>query len=142
MEYTQRSAGYLNIRDAALKYEVSRSKLHRLLRSGQLHAQADPRDGRATLLSSAELETLFSIPRETDVNTDADTAATVNGATGSGYLTPEARARIDALRLRATGGTRLSVDSADIVREARAREISGGAGKHPTRPSSSTRAWR
>ena len=124
MEYTQRPAGYLNIRDAALKYEVSRSKLHRLVRSGQLHGLADPRDGRATLLSSAELESLFSIPRETDLNADAETLVTAKGATGSGYLTPEARARIDALRLRATEGMRLSTDSADIVREA--QEISGG----------------
>ena len=132
MEYTQRPAGYLNIRDAALKYEVSRSKLHRMVRSGQLHTQADPRDGRATLLSSAELEALFSVPRETDVSAEADTPAAAKSATGSGYLTPEARARIDTLRLRATGGLRLSIDSADIVREAReagAQETSGGAGK-------------
>jgi hypothetical protein len=130
MEYTQRTAGYLNIRDAALKYEVSRSKLHRMVRSGQLHAQADPRDGRATLLSSAELETLFSIQRKTGVNAEADSPADAKSAAGSGYLTPEARVRIDALRLRATGGMRLSIDSSDMVWEAHAREISGGAGKH------------
>lgn len=128
MEYTQRPAKYLNIRDAALKYEVSRSKLHRLVRSGQLHVQTDPRDGRASLLSSAELEALFSIPRETSVNTDT----TVKDKAGKGYLTAEARARIDALRFRATGGKRLAVGSADIIREARdirSQETSGASGK-------------
>jgi hypothetical protein len=132
MEYKQRPAEYLNIRDAALKYEVSRSKLHRMVRSGRLHVQTDPRDGRATLLSSAELEALFSIPGETDVNTDSDTFAAAKSQAQKGYLTTEARARIDALRFRATGGKRLSVDSADIVRQsrdARTRETSEGPGK-------------
>ena len=62
MKYTQRKAEYLNIRDAALKYEVSRSKLHRLVHSGQLRVQTDPRDGRTSLLNTAELETFFSAP--------------------------------------------------------------------------------
>ena len=42
MKYTQRKAEYLHIRDAALKYEVSRSKLHRLVRSGQIRMMAEP----------------------------------------------------------------------------------------------------
>jgi hypothetical protein len=124
MEYTQRPTEFLNIRDAALKYDVSRSKLHRLVRSGQLHVQTDPRDGRASLLNSAELEALFSVPRETRVNTDA----TVKYKAGKGYLTTEARARIDALRLRATGGKRLAVGSADIIREARDIRSQGASG--------------
>lgn len=48
MKYIQREAEFLNIRDTALKYEVSRPKLHRRVRSGQLRAQTDPRDSKAS----------------------------------------------------------------------------------------------
>jgi hypothetical protein len=126
MKYTQRKTEYLNIRDAALKYEVSRSKLHRLVRSGQLCVQTDPRDGRASLLNSAELEAFFSTSEGADSNESAGTFQANNG-----YLTAEARARIDALRIRATGGQRLSENSADFIqvaRDSRSQIASDGSG--------------
>ena len=52
-------------------------------------------------MNTAELETFFS-PR-----------------TNIGYLSDEARARIDELRVRANGGRQLSVSSEDIIKEAR-----------------------
>ena len=119
MKYTQRKAEYLNVRDAALKYEVSQSKLHRLVRSGQLRVQTDPRDGRASLLNSAELEAFFSTPEGADSNEGAGAFEAAKHQANKGYLTAEVRARIDALRTRATGGRRLIANSADIIQEAR-----------------------
>jgi hypothetical protein len=132
MKYTQRKAEHLNIRDAALKYEVSRSKLHRLVRSGQLRVQTDPRDGRASLLNITELEAFFSTPDGDDLNEGAGALEAAEHQAKKGYLTAEARARIDALRIRASGGRRLSVNSADIIQEARdsrTLEAFGDAGK-------------
>ena len=131
MKYTQRKTEYLNIRDAALKYEVSRSKLHRLVRSGQLRVQTDPRDGRASLLNSAELEAFFSTSEGADSNQRADALEATKHQTNNGYLTAEARSRIDALRIRATGGQRLSENSADFIqvaRDSRSQIASDGSG--------------
>jgi|GEM_PF-1441729 hypothetical protein len=131
MKYIQRKAEFLNIRDAALKYEVSRSKLHRLVRSGQLRVQTDPRDGRASLLNSDELEAFFTTPEGADLNEGIGAIEAARNQANKGYLTAEARARIDTLRSRATGGRRLSVNSADIIQEARnprTQETSEGSG--------------
>lgn len=119
MKYTQRKAEYLNIRDAALKYEVSRSKLHCLVRSGQLRVQTDPHDGRASLLNTAELETFFSPPEGAVSHKGDGSLEPVTHQANIGYLSDEARARIDALRVRANEGRQLSVSSEDIIKEAR-----------------------
>ncbi len=119
MKYTQRKAEYLNIRDAALKYEVSRSKLHRLVHSGQLRVQTDPRDGRTSLLNTAELETFFSAPEGAVSHKGDGSLEPVTHQANIGYLSAEARARIDELRVRANGGRQLSVSSEDIIKEAR-----------------------
>jgi hypothetical protein len=116
MKYTQRKTKYLNIRDAALKYEVSRSKLHRLVRSGQLRVQTDPRDGRASLLNSGELEAFFSTSEGASLDEETGALQPAKHRANNGYLTDEARTRIDALRTRATGGRPLSVD---IIRDSR-----------------------
>ena len=52
---------YLNIKEASVQYNVSRGKLHSLINLGHLHTEPDPRDGRARLLSSQELEELFGL---------------------------------------------------------------------------------
>ena len=120
MKYTQWKAEYLNIRDAAFKYEVSRSKLHRLVRSGQLRVQTDPHDGRASLLNTAELETFFSPPEGAVSHKGDGSLESVTHQANIGYLSAEARARIDALRVRANEGRQLIVSSEDIIKKARA----------------------
>lgn len=66
--------------------------------------QTDPRDGRASLLNSAELEAFFSTPEGADSNEGAGAFEAAKHQANKGYLTAEVRARIDALRTRATGG--------------------------------------
>ena len=124
MEYTPRKPDrkYLNIKEASVQYEVSRAKLHRLVRSGRLSAAKDPRDERATLLSSEELEALFGFVEEEDMVTRIDeTYEEARMSYRAGRLTVEARGRIDALRMRVSAGRRLPGDSTDLLREARER---------------------
>ena len=86
----------MTIKEAAATYQVSRAKLHRLIRLGRLPTEKDPRDERATLLSAVDLETLFRFPGEEAMNVDNGDRA--------GLLTSELRARIDALRVRLSAG--------------------------------------
>ena len=82
--------------------------------------QTDPRNGRASLLNSAELEAFFSTPEGADSNEGAGAFEAAKHQANKGYLTAEVRARIDALRTRATGGgRRLIANSADNIQEAR-----------------------
>jgi hypothetical protein len=123
MEYTPRQK-YLNIREASATYEVSRAKLHRLIRVGRLHTTSDPRDERATLVKIEELEAVFRFPKEKAVDAEGATYTTEGAGreTGpTGTLTSEMRARVDALRYRISGGRRLPQDSVDIIREWRER---------------------
>jgi len=120
MEYKQKETKYLNIKEASVRYEVSRAKLHRLIRSGRLRTEADPRDERATLLSARELDALFKIRREDGMDTDIYAASEGSSMSyGAGRLTASARARVDELRMRASKGMRIGDDSVDILREAR-----------------------
>ena len=125
MEYSTRP-GYMTVREAAAQYQVSRAKLHRLIRLGQLQIEKDPRDERATLLRTGELETLFRFPREKKMERYS-AASTEVGADvhRAGVLTAAWRARIDALRSSASGGRRFADDSVDILREVRARSDEG-----------------
>ena len=102
---------YLNIREASVQYNVSRSKLHSLISLGHLHTEPDPRDGRAQLISSEELEELFGL-------TEGDKM--YKGTNATGRLTPSARGRLDALRRRVAMTGKRATDSVDIVREMRA----------------------
>ena len=113
-----RRPGYMSIREAAARYEVSRAKIHRLVQTGRLRTSHDPRDERVTLLRAEDLETLFRFPRYqvADMQYETDTASIEATA---GRLTAAKRARIDALRMRAAGGRRLTTDSASIIREER-----------------------
>ena len=120
MEYKQQKKKYLNIREASVLYDISRAKLHRLIRSGRLRTETDPRDERATLLSAEELEALFQIRREDDMDTSKYAKSGGFGMNyGAGRLTGDARVRVDALRMRVSGGKRVVGDSVDILREAR-----------------------
>lgn len=116
-EYDHRHKGFLTINEAAVQYEVSRAKVHRLIRAGELHAREDPRDRRVTLLPQDELDRLFDISEDTtrdDVNYDTTNT--------TGRLTAEMRARVDAMRGRmaARGADRVT-DSAAIIRAERER---------------------
>ena len=113
--------GFLSIKEAAVQYSVSRAKVHRLIRAGQLRARKDPRDRRVTLLLQDELDRLFDIPEDTTRdNMNYETTKT------AGRLTSEMRARVDALRGRMAArgtarGTAGMVDSAAIIRAERER---------------------
>jgi hypothetical protein len=109
--------GFLSIKEAAVQYSVSRAKVHRHIRAGQLRARKDPRDRRVTLLLQDELDRLFDIPEDTTRdNMNYETTKT------AGRLTSEMRARVDALRGRmAARGTAGMVDSAAIIRAERER---------------------
>jgi hypothetical protein len=120
MAYKQQERKYLNIKEASAHYEVSRAKLHRLIRSGRLRTEGDPRDERATLLSALELDALFKIRREDDMDTYIYAASEGSGISyGAGRLTASARARVDELRMRVSKGMPIGGDSVDILHEAR-----------------------
>ena len=108
----------MSIREAAVRYEVSRAKIHRLVQTGRLQTSNDPRDERVTLLRTEDLETQFRFPRYevADMRYERDTAGMEAHA---GRLTTAKRERIDALRLRVAAGGRLTIDSASIIREER-----------------------
>lgn len=116
-EYDRGHKGFLSIKEAAVQYAVSRAKVHRHIRAGQLRARKDPRDRRVTLLLQDELDRLFDIPEDTTRdNMNYETTKT------AGRLTSEMRARVDALRGRmAARGTAGMVDSAAIIRAERER---------------------
>ena len=138
---------YLNIKEASVQYNVSRGKLHSLINLGHLHTEPDPRDGRARLLSSQELEELFGLtggdPLTGGDTTEGDSLTgggttegdplTGSGTTGgdtmykspytaytTGRLTTSARGRLDALRRRIAVTGKRATDSVEIIREMRA----------------------
>ena len=116
-EYDRGHRGFLSIKEAAVQYAVSRAKVHRLIRAGELRARKDPRDRRVTLLLQDELDRLFDIAEDTTRDDmDYETIET------TGRLTSEMRARVDALRGRmaARGGSHVT-DSTAMVRAERER---------------------
>ncbi len=105
--------GYMNVKEAAQHYGVSRAKLHRLIRQGRLRTARDPRDERVTLLRVDEMDRLFRF-------SPADNGSgQQRSAQPSGIITQEWCDRVDALRKRVFGGRKLSEDSADIIRRER-----------------------
>ena len=101
---------YLSIKEAAVAYRVSRTKIHRLVKSGAVHSASDPRDDRITLVSVDDLDSRFS----GEIVMDTDSAATLVG-----IATADRMNRMDAIRAGgvAAGGGR---DTTEILREARA----------------------
>ena len=119
MSYQTRP-GYLKIKEAAVRYQVSRAKLHRLIRGGRVHAERDPRDERATLLKIEDLDALFRFPIE-EVEPMSYETDNIDETKATGRLTAELRARIDGLRTRIEREGEIGFDSAAIIREERDR---------------------
>ena len=110
----------MSVKEAAVRYDVSRAKLHRLIQRGRLHTERDPRDERVTLLRADELESLFRFPSE-DVGEMSDGTDTVETAGLDGRLTEALRSKADALRSRVAGGLNPASGSVAILREERDR---------------------
>ena len=108
-------SGYMMIKEAVAEYGVSRAKIHRLIRRGRLTAMEDPRDERVKLLRKKDLEALFQLGAEERSQVGYETGQ------ATGRVTPEASARMDAVRERiVASGVRLP-DSTGIIREERDR---------------------
>jgi hypothetical protein len=104
------SKKYLSIKEAAVAYRVSRTKIHRLVKSGVVRSSSDPRDDRITLVSVDDLDSRFHGETVMDMN---------NAATLAGVATADKLNRMNAIR---AGGAAAGVgsDSTEILREARA----------------------
>ena len=89
--------GFTYIREAAVRYSVSRGKLHRLIQQGRLETHKGPTDERITLLRTGDLDEMFRFPGEEGGQMMYETDAKKNPP---GYLTPELCARMDAVRTR------------------------------------------
>ena len=101
---------YLSIKEASVAYRVSRTKIHRLVKSGAVRSAGDPRDDRITLVSVDDLESRFLGETVMDIN---------NAATLAGIATADRLNRMNAIRASvATAG--VGSDSTDLLREARA----------------------
>ena len=103
------STKYLSIREASVAYEVSRTKIHRLVRNGVVRAAKDPRDDRVTLVNIEDLDTRFHGENVMEIR---DTANVVGIATASKLD------RMNGIRERsAVYG--VGSDSTEILREQR-----------------------
>ncbi len=109
---------YLSIKEASAAYRVSRTKIHRLVKSGAVRSSRDPRDDRITLVSVDDLDSRFHGGIVMDMN---------SAATLAGIATTEKLNRMDVIR--AGGVTAVTAsDSTELLREARAaRSIDLGA---------------
>ena len=110
------SRKYLSIKEASVAYEVSRTKIHRLVKSGAVRSSRDPRDDRITLVSVDDLESRFRGDTVMDMN---------SWGAFAGLATADRLNRMNAIR---AGGSTAGVgsDSTDILRaqrEARSREL-------------------
>ena len=101
---------YLSIKEAAVAYKVSRTKIHRLVKSGAVRSSSDPRDDRITLVSVDDLDSRFHGETVMDMN---------SAATLVGVATADKLNRMNAIR---AGGAAAGIgsDSTEILREARA----------------------
>ena len=101
---------YLSIKEAAVAYRVSRTKIHRLVKSGAVRSSSDPRDDRITLVNVDDLDSRFHGEKVMDMN---------SAATLVGVATVDKLSRMNAIRAGgAAAGT--GSDSTEILREARA----------------------
>ena len=115
MEYKPRQESYLNIKEASAQYEVSRAKLHRMIRDGRLAAIKDSHDERATLVKINDLDEMFRLPAEGTMYRGI--SSVVNA--GVGVLTAERAARMDELRDRIARRVGLVEDSVEVLRRER-----------------------
>ena len=109
------SGKYLSIKEASVAYEVSRTKIHRLVKSGAVRSSRDPRDDRITLVRVDDLDSRFR----------GDTVMDTYSAAYTGVATADRLNRMNAIRASGSvAGT--GSDSTDILRaqrEARSREL-------------------
>ena len=107
------SGKYLSIKEASVAYEVSRTKIHRLVKSGAVRSSRDPRDDRITLVRVDDLDSRFR----------GDTVMDMNSAAYTGVATADRLNRMNAIR---ASGSVAGSDSTDILRaqrETRSREL-------------------
>lgn len=107
---------YLSIKEAAVAYKVSRTKIHRLVKSGAVRSAGDPRDDRKTLVNVDDLDSRFHGETVMDMN---------SAATLVGVATADKLNRMNAIR---AGGAAAGAgsDSTEILRaerESRSREL-------------------
>ncbi len=109
---------YLIINESAALYNVSRGKLHRLVKQGRVRTASDPRDERATLLRIEDLDHLFEFSEEAtrEMKYNSWVGSRIEG---TGRLTQELADQMDELRKRISGGKRSSVDSVAVIRDER-----------------------
>ena len=107
---------YLSIKEAAVAYRVSRTKIHRLVKSGAVRSAGDPRDDRITLVNVDDLDSRFHGETVMDMN---------SAATLAGVATVDKLSRMNAIR---AGGVAAGIgsDSTEILRaerESRSSEL-------------------
>ena len=102
---------YFSIKEASVAYRVSRTKIHRLVKSGAVRSAGDPRDDRKTLVSVDDLDSRFLGETVMDINN----AATIAGMATAGRLN-----RMSAIRARRPLLPESAATSTDLLREARA----------------------
>ena len=117
----------MTIKEAAVAYEVSRGKVHRMIRRGSLRTAKDPRDQRATLVRVEDLESEFRFPMD-EVEDVTETGEEMNAYRDAGEITTELRARVEAIRTRVAARYGVSGDSVEIVREEREKRTRHIAG--------------
>ena len=115
--------GYMMIKEAAVHYGVSRAKLHRLIQLGRLQTTKDPRDERATLLRTEDVEAIFRFPAG-EIEEMVYKTEVANWEEPTGRITKDWCDRVDALRMRISRGQRLPQNITEIIRAE--REKRGG----------------
>jgi hypothetical protein len=105
---------YLSIREASVAYQVSRTKIHRLVKNGVIRAANDPRDDRITLVSIEDLDTRFHGENVMEIGSTASVV---------GIATTNKLDRMNAIR-ETTTTYGVGSDSTEMLREE--REIRSG----------------
>ena len=109
---------YGSIKEAAVAYQVSRTKIHRLVKSGVVRATKDPRDERVTLVNFDDLDTRFLGENAMEMMSMANII---------GIATVEKLNTMTAIRERSAAHG-LCGDSTEILRrerDTRSRELDG-----------------
>lgn len=109
---------YGSIKEAAVAYQVSRTKIHRLVKSGVVRATKDPRDERVTLVNFDDLDTRFLGENAMEMMSMANIV---------GIATVEKLNTMTAIRER-SAAYGLCGDSTEILRrerDTRSRELDG-----------------
>ena len=101
---------YLSIKEASVAYRVSRTKIHRLVKSGAVRSASNPRDDRIKLVSVEDLDDRFHGETIMDIN---------NAATIAGVASTDRLNRMNTIRASGAAAG-VGSDTTKILREARA----------------------